>query len=186
VVLVDAGAVGFGTLLCTVGSKRRREGKECFAERTEGARPAGLRNEGSGFAASQGILFLPAWQLFAVQKACQSPHAPARCHPGFAHRCATGEAPVGLSSAFIRGFNRRGTKAPPTGAMHRGGRGDRRGGRGEGNGERGRGEGNGERGRGEGNGAGAGACPCNPATRGPLIPCGTTKRCRPVFRVDCL
>ena len=38
--------------------------------------------------ASQGILFLLARQLIAVQKACQSPHTLARCHPGFPHRCA--------------------------------------------------------------------------------------------------
>jgi len=77
------GRVGFGTLLCTVGSKRRREGKECFAERTQGARRAGLRNDGSGLAGSQGILFLLAWQLFAAQKACQSPHPRRAAIPGF-------------------------------------------------------------------------------------------------------
>ena len=37
----------------------------------------------AGLAGSQDILFLLAWQLIAVQKACQSPHAPARCRWGF-------------------------------------------------------------------------------------------------------
>jgi len=37
VVLKEAGAVGFGTLLCTVGFERRREGKERFGVRTRGA-----------------------------------------------------------------------------------------------------------------------------------------------------
>jgi len=82
--------MGFGTLLCTVGFERRREGKECFAERTQGARRAGLRNDGWELAACQGILFLLAWQLFAVQKACQSPHSRRAAIPGFPHRCATG------------------------------------------------------------------------------------------------
>jgi len=75
VVLNEAGAVGFGTLLCTVGSKRRREGKECFAERAQGVCPAGFPDEEPESGAGQGILFLLAWQLIAVQKACQSPHA---------------------------------------------------------------------------------------------------------------
>jgi len=70
------GRVGFGTLLCTVGSKRRREGKECFAEKARGVRPAGFWDEEPEAGASQAILFLLAWQLFAVQKACQSPPAP--------------------------------------------------------------------------------------------------------------
>ena len=35
----------------------------------------GFGTTGRGLGASQGILFLLAWQLIAVQKACQSPHA---------------------------------------------------------------------------------------------------------------
>ena len=72
------GRVGFGTLFCTVGPKRRREGKECFAETEQGVRPNAFRDEEPELAASQGILFLLAWQLIAVQKACQSPRAARR------------------------------------------------------------------------------------------------------------
>ena len=39
------GRVGLGTLLCTVGPKRRREGKECFAEIEQGVRPNAFRDE---------------------------------------------------------------------------------------------------------------------------------------------
>jgi len=47
------------------------------------AQHVALRNEGSESAVSQGILFLPAWQLIAGQKACQSPRAPLRPFSGF-------------------------------------------------------------------------------------------------------
>jgi len=70
------GRVGFGTLLRTVGFRCGREGKECFAERTQGAQSAGFRNGDLGLMGSQDILFLLAWQLIAVQKARQSPTCP--------------------------------------------------------------------------------------------------------------
>ena len=52
--------------------------------------PCDVSGRRAGSGVNEGILFLLAGQLIAVQKACQSPHAPARCHPGFPHRCATG------------------------------------------------------------------------------------------------
>jgi len=66
---------------------------------------------GRELATRQAILFLPAWQLVAVQKACQSPHAPARCHPAFPHRCAT------MSQCCVRSIQDcgRGVPAPRRG-----------------------------------------------------------------------
>jgi len=84
------GRMGFGTLLCTVGSKRRREGKECFVEGPQGVRRAVFRGEEPEPRASQGILFLLAWQMIAVQKACQSPCAPLRGWFRLPDRCGTG------------------------------------------------------------------------------------------------
>jgi len=75
--------VGFGTLLCTVGSQRKREGKECFAERARAIRPAAFRGEEPGSGVSQGILFLLARQVIAVQEACQSPQPRRAAFPGF-------------------------------------------------------------------------------------------------------
>jgi len=83
--LCSFGAVGFGTLLCTVGFQCRREGKECLAEKTQSIPCAG-GGQRAELAGSRGILSLLAWELIAVQKACQSPHVPARCHWGFPHR----------------------------------------------------------------------------------------------------
>ena len=54
-----------------------------------GIRPAAFRDKEPESGASQGILFLLAWQLIAVQKACQSPHAPAHRCPGSPHGPAT-------------------------------------------------------------------------------------------------
>jgi len=45
----EAGAVGFGTLLCTVGSKCRREGKGCLGGGTRVHKAAAFRdNDRSG------------------------------------------------------------------------------------------------------------------------------------------
>jgi len=46
-------------------------------------RYAALWDEEAELGAGQGILFLLAWQLFAVQKACQSPHPRRAGVPGF-------------------------------------------------------------------------------------------------------
>jgi len=56
---------------------------------------------------AKAILFLLAWQFFAVPKACQSPRA--RCQPGFPHRCATGLAPL---RGFCGDHSPRGPRRP--------------------------------------------------------------------------
>ena len=72
----ELGRSGFGTLLCTVGFQCRREGKECSTESAQGAQASVLRNDELGLAGTQGVLFLLAWRLIAVQKACQKPLLP--------------------------------------------------------------------------------------------------------------
>jgi len=62
-----------------------------------------LRDEGSELAASQGILFLLAWQLFAGQKACQSPQPRRAAIPGFLIDVPPG--PAASSAALICGFD---------------------------------------------------------------------------------